>query len=178
MGPFLVDAELVDYDAGGELPRVSRMRTLTRPSKEHPDSPLAFAVDVEYEGGLGFAAKLQTVFSDTTPTYLTMRMRRIKARMLIVFRKNAYYFGFVPSALGSTAYCLSYELESTLAFGGYKVRGLDSLLSRFLMRRAFEKRFVVPSMKAKWWIDKPKQPLYPWEDEALANPEALFALPT
>lgn len=154
------------------------MRTLTRPSKECPDSPLAFAVDVEYEGGLGFAAKLQTIFSDTTPTYLTVRLKQIKARMLIVFRRNAYYFGFVPSGLSSAPYNFSYELESTIAFGGYKVRGLDFLLSHFLMRKAFEKRFVVPSMKAKWWVDKPKQPLYPWEDEAFANPEALFTSPT
>ena len=170
IGPFISLAEIKDYDAGASLPIITNIRTLARPNVHSADSPLVFAMDVEYDGGIGFLAEYRIV-PFNIPIRLSVRVVRLKGRMLLVFRRNAYYYGFVDNDHSS----LSYSLQADIVFGevGHgdsvsnnfcKVIGLDWLLQNYLVKKAFKRRFVLPGMKGKWWVDKPEQPPYPWSN--------------
>ena len=126
-------------------------------------------MDVEYDGGMGFLAEYRIV-PFNIPIRLSVRMTRLKGRMLLVFRRNAYYYGFVDNDHSR----LSYSLQADISFGGTghdaeilnnycKVIGLDWILQNYLARKAFRRRFVLPGMKGKWWVDRPEQPPYPWD---------------
>jgi hypothetical protein len=108
-----------------------------------------------YKGGIAFLAHFDTVFG--FPIRISCRLKHLDGRMLLIFQDNgAYHYGFIDTP--SHPLRFSFEVKASFGFikdQWVKIRLLDWFLSSVFMHRVFRSRFVVPSIRSKWWLVPP-----------------------
>lgn len=161
LGRWVRESRLVEAEPGNALPRVERVRLV---GEGDARLPVTLAFDLEYEGGLAGTAYFDTIFG--VRVWLTARLQRLDGTMYVMFQEKAFHMTF-PTLR-------ELHLDARVTVGGIEWGGLNWLMGEHLLPWTLKRRFLMPNMRSKWWLDRPPKPYYPWDPEVQAEPELLY----
>lgn len=161
LGQWVGEARLVDLEVGETLPRVERVRLVGEGDER---LPITLAFEVDYDGGLCGTAFFDTVFG--IRVWLTAHLQRIDGTMYIMFQGKEVHICF--SSLREL------RIKARATIGAMEWQGINWLFGRYLLPWVLKRKFLLPNMNSKWWLDRPPKPFYPWDVEVVADPDLMY----
>lgn len=161
LGRWVGEARLVDLEVGETLPRVEKVRLV---GEGDGRLPITLAFEVGYDGGLCGTAFFDTVFG--IRVWLTAHLQGIDGTMYIMFQGKEVHICF--SSLREL------RITARATIGAMEWQGINWLFGRYLLPWVLKRKFLLPNMNSKWWLDRPPKPFYPWDVEVVADPDLMY----
>ena len=111
--------------------------------------------DLQYKGGFGLIVDGKLPFQ--IPFSFKLCFRELSGRFIVEFNHGVE--SLFSLAFNEPPY-IDLKVQTLIAGKSFAV--VDTFITR-LISRSLLKKYVLPSMKIKYFLNKPKQPPYPWD---------------